>query len=152
MDWHRWIRGAERQLDLLGYTIRCGPNVDVSVGIYLANLTELVRQVEDIHGDDVDTTAREALPEGHPFTPGGVTPEACVYCGLRRIMHETDADPEGEDTPTSPTLQERHEALTSLISHAVDAQDRLRAEREDIRAVLDAEHTQRERERAERGS
>jgi hypothetical protein len=101
MDWQRWIRSAERQIDLLEYTIRCGADVEGSAGAYLANLGELVKQVEDIHGQDRERPlSGEADPTRHGFEAGTVTPEACIYCGLRRIMHDTDA-PAPEEEPGS---------------------------------------------------
>jgi hypothetical protein len=89
MDWQRWIRSAKRQIDLVAHSII---TAHTGQAAYLLNLRELVAQVEDVHGED-EAPGGEASPGGHGFLPGAVTPTACVYCGLRRIMHDTDESP-----------------------------------------------------------
>jgi len=91
MDWQRWIRSAEHQLDLLERsTIRA----HAGHREYLEDLRELVKQVEDVHGRD-EFPQGAADPLGHGFIPSQAEPTQCHVCTLRRIMHTTD-DPDPE--------------------------------------------------------
>lgn len=87
MDWQRWIRSARRQVDLVAHSIITAHTGQAQ---YLENLVELINQVADVHGQDEAPHVVDAA--GHGFEPGTATPETCVQCGLRRIMHTTNAE------------------------------------------------------------
>lgn len=95
MDWQRWIRSARRQVDLVAHSIITSHTGQAQ---YLENLVELINQVEDVHGEDEAPHVVDAA--GHPFRGSFVTPEACTYCGLRRIMHDTDESPGFQGDPS----------------------------------------------------